>query len=243
MTWAVGAKVPAACVPASMVTRFDGERLYRVGLPADTFAAVTDMDLLLLLLVASALVFALNIVPAFMPPTWSVLAVTHLTFDVPVLPLVVCAAFSASCGRLALALLSRRYGRALLSPSRRNELTALGRWLDTKARWAAPLALLIYFFSPIPSNQLFVAAGLTRMSLGRVVAAFLAGRLVSYPLWITAAAVTATRLEEVFLGQFTNGVALAVELALVASVVLFARIDWSRLISRFDPTFAPRELV
>ena len=191
------------------------------------------------LALAALLVFVVNLVPALMPPTWAVLAVLHLTFDVPVVPLAVCGALAASVGRLVLALASRRYGRRLLNRERRDRLTRLGTWLDAKARWAAPFAVLVYSFGPIPSNQLFIAAGLTRMSLGRIFAAFLAGRLVSYPLWIGAADVAAHHLGDLFTSRLSSAPVILVEVVLIALLVLFTRVDWERVVTRIDPTVAP----
>jgi hypothetical protein len=123
------------------------------------------MDLTALLL-AFALVFAINVVPAFMPPTWSVLAILHFAFGLPALPLALGGALAASAGRLTLAVASQRFGRTLLPLHRRADLSDLGRCLDAKAKWAAPAAVLVYSFGPIPSNELFVAAGLTGRSVG-----------------------------------------------------------------------------
>ena len=38
-------------------------------------------------LLAYAIAFVINIVPAFMPSTWMVLAFFHIQFDLPILPL------------------------------------------------------------------------------------------------------------------------------------------------------------
>ena len=189
-------------------------------------------------------VFAMNAMPAFMPPTWAVLAFMHFAWDVPVVPLAIGGAIAAASGRLVLAHASRLATR-LMSTERTARLRTIGRWIDARARWAAPLAMLVYSFGPIPSNQLFIAAGLTRMSLRGITAAFLAGRLISYPLWIGAAHVAVQRFDELFADRLANIPALVLDIALLASLVLFARIDWIRVIGRFDPSFeghAGREL-
>ena len=173
--------------------------------------------------------------PALMPPTWAVLTLLHLTLDVPALTLAIAGAFAAAAGRLALALLARRYGTRLLAPRRREHLVRLGRYLDARARWAAPVAVLVYSFGPIPSNQLFIAAGLTRMSLSRIALAFLAGRLVSYPLWIGVAHVAIDRFDDLFTSRLTDLPALLIELALIGLLVAFTRVDWEGVIRRLDP--------
>lgn len=175
-------------------------------------------------------VFLINLAPAFMPPTWSVLAFFLVAFDLPLLPLALGGAVAASLGRLALALASRRWGTALLPAGRRRSLRGLGAWLETRARWAPALAMLLYSFGPIPSNQLFVAAGLTGMRLLPIVGAFFAGRLISYTFWVNTARVAAQRFEQVFEGYWNDAVFVAAEVGLIALLVAFTLVDWPRLL-------------
>lgn len=192
------------------------------------------------MILALVTVFLVNLAPAFMPPTWSVLAFFLVTFDLPLLPLAVGGAIAASAGRLALALASRTWGSALLGPARRRSLHELGASLESRARWAPPLAMLVYSFGPIPSNQLFVAAGLTGMRLGPIAGAFLAGRLVSYAFWVNTAHVASERFEAVFEGYWHDAVYVAVEIALIALLVAFTLVDWPRLL-RFHAVRSDRQ--
>jgi hypothetical protein len=105
-------------------------------------------------------VFAINLAPAFMPPTWSVLAFFRLDFGLPLLPLVAGGALASTAGRLALALAGRRWGRRPLGRQRRESLSRLGAWLEARGQSAAP-AVLLYSVGPLPSSDLFIAAGLT----------------------------------------------------------------------------------
>jgi membrane protein YqaA with SNARE-associated domain len=182
-----------------------------------------------LLAVALLAVFAINVVPAFMPPTWSVLAFFLIRYELPLLPLAVGGAVAASSGRLTLALLSRHFGRRVLSVERQASLDALGAWLGDRARWAAPVAVLIYSFGPIPSNQLFIAAGLTRVRLGEIVGAFFVGRLLSYTMWTASAGAVASGLSEIFSRHLHSG-AVAVQLLSLLPLFLIARIDWRRVL-------------
>ncbi len=187
-------------------------------------------DVMLGLLAAYAVVFLINLVPAFMPPTWSILAYFVIRFELPLLPLAIGGAVAASSGRYVLAIVSRRWGRRLLSPAQQTKLSVLGVWLETRARWTAPLAVLIYSFGPIPSNQLFMAAGLTATRLTPIVAAFLAGRLISYTVWVNLANVVTHRFEDLFTARLQRGGALALELLALGALVLFTRIDWPRVL-------------
>jgi membrane protein DedA with SNARE-associated domain len=184
------------------------------------------------LALAYLVVFLVNLAPALMPPTWAILAFFLISYDLPLLPLAIGGALAASAGRLVLALASRRWGRRLLSRQRQTSLGVLGGWLEARARWAAPLAVLVYSFGPIPSNELFIVAGLTRMRLAPIVGAFLAGRLVSYTFWVGAAHLASQRLEDLFAGHLRSGGALLLELLALALLVLAARLDWRPLLGR-----------
>lgn len=191
-----------------------------------------------MLLAALLVVFAINLAPAFMPPTWSILAFFAITFGLPVLPLAIGGAFAASAGRLALALASRHSGQRFLSERSRDNLGALGDWIDTKGKVAAPLAMLLYSFGPIPSNQLFIAAGLTTANLVPIVGAFLAGRLLSYTLWVSTAHFAVTRLGDLFAAEFRSATLVGLQLVAIAVLVLFTRIDWRRFLASTAPTRA-----
>ena len=74
-------------------------------------------------LLVAAVVFGVNVLPAFGPPTWAVLVLFRLNSHVPVVPLVLIGAVSAASGRLLLATFSRRF-RSRLSAKRRANLEA-----------------------------------------------------------------------------------------------------------------------
>jgi uncharacterized membrane protein YdjX (TVP38/TMEM64 family) len=180
-------------------------------------------------------VFVVNLVPAFMPPTWSFLAFFLIRFDLPLLPLALGGAVAATAGRTVLALASRRWGGRLLPARRRQNLERLGAWLEERARWAAPVAVLLYSFGPIPSNELFIAAGVTRMRLAPIAGAFFAGRVVSYTFWAASARAVVGELEGVFLGHWQSAGFLALELLALTGLLLFTRIDWPRRLGLPEP--------
>jgi hypothetical protein len=85
------------------------------------------------LLAVIGIVFAINLLPAFGPPTWAVLVFARFQWhDVPAAALIAGGALAATWGRLVLAVGTRKLsGR--LSPERRAKLEALGH-----ARQARP---------------------------------------------------------------------------------------------------------
>ena len=55
--------------------------------------------------------------------------------------------------------------------------------------------LLFFAFTPLPSNSVFIAYGLTTMSILRIAIPFFLGRLVSYTFWAKGAAIISRKVE------------------------------------------------
>lgn len=180
-------------------------------------------------LAAAALVFALNLLPAFGPPTWAVLAFIALRFPLEPIVLIVLGAAAAAAGRNVLARTARRC-RHRLSARRRASLDAVEDALLTgPGRSAAGLG--VFVFSPVPAGQLFVAAGLMTIPLKGPTAAFFVGRLLSYSLYVGAATAAAERLDGVGLETLLSPWGVAVQLAMLAVLFAFVRIDWARVLA------------
>src|SRR5258708_18500591 len=112
--------------------------------------------MLLRLLVAAATVFGINLLPALGPPTWAVLVLFKLNWDLPPVALVLVGAGAAGAGRLFLAYATRALRQHL--PRRRVEnLRAAGERLR-RHRGRSILRLALFAVSPLPSAQLFEAA-------------------------------------------------------------------------------------
>lgn len=180
-------------------------------------------DLLILFLV----VLAVNLLPAFAPPTWSIVAGYGIASSLPLPALVLTAAAAAATGRLLLAQGFRRISGVLPERLKAN-LDAARQVLAARSR-NMKLALALFALSPLPSAQLFEAAGLTRLPLLRFTDAFFAGRLVSYSIYgLTARAVRDTTFGQALRGHLTNPLALGAELLMIALLIALLRMDWRR---------------
>jgi hypothetical protein len=93
--------------------------------------AMAPVDLLL----TAALVFAVNIMPAFGPPTWSVLVVLKLSFGIPAVPLVAVGAIAAAAGRYSLARGAWRVARGAWRVARGAWRVARGAWRVARGAW------------------------------------------------------------------------------------------------------------
>lgn len=170
------------------------------------------------LLLAAAVIFAVNLLPAFGPPTWAVLVFFSLDFDLPAVPLVLGGALAAASGRFVLAQGARRL-RPRLAAARLDRLDRAQAALSANRRRTAA-GLGLFALSPVPSGQLFLAAGLMTVPLLPLTAAFFAGRLVSYSLYVSAASVAEANLGDVVLDALTSPLGMALQLAMLVALGL-----------------------
>lgn len=175
-----------------------------------------------------AIVLAINLMPAFGPPTWTVLVLFGLNSDLPVAPAILVAAGAAALGRFLLAHAFRRLGERIPERYRRN--LAAAREVFESRRHAGLLALGLFVLSPLPSAQLFEGAGLTGVRLGAFTVAFFSGRLVTYSIYMLGARTLRSQtLGDAFWEAAQSPVGLALQLAMIAGLVALARVDWAAL--------------
>jgi len=166
--------------------------------------------------IALGVVFAVNLLPAFGPPTWAVLLFFSIDFDLPAAALVLGGALAAASGRFLLAGGARRL-RPRFSAARLRRLDRTEAALTAnRTRTAAGLGL--FLVSPLPSGQLFVAAGLMTVPLLPLTAAFLGGRLVAYSIYVSLGTIAAHSLGTVALDALTSPLGMAVQLLMLAGL-------------------------
>ena len=138
------------------------------------------------ILIVFAIIFGMNLLPAFAPPTWTVLAYFALTLGIFVPLLIVTGVVAAATGRWGLATLFRRYRHKLPKSYITNMENAETHLIKSQSRTRALLAL--FLVSPLSSAQLFEAAGMMKsIAIKPLVLAFAAGRLVTYSITVSSA--------------------------------------------------------
>jgi hypothetical protein len=183
------------------------------------------------LVLAVAVVFGVNLLPAFAPPTWSVLVLFTLHTRIDPVALVCAGAASAAAGRCVLAL-ATRFVRTRLSLRRIENLVAV-RDAVMRNRARAIGGLVIFLVSPVPSAQLFEAAGLLDLSLPPLAAVFLIGRVVSYSIYVGGArAIRQTDFGRVLESSLRNPWAIALEVVMLAGLFALVRVDWAARFAR-----------
>lgn len=176
-------------------------------------------------------IFLLNLAPAFTPPTWMALSYVQVMYQPNPLVLASGGAVAATCGRLVLARLSTVFLRngLLLERTVRNVDVIKDQLL--RHRVMSFGFFLFYAFGPLPSNQVFIAYGLTGLPLRLVAPPFLIGRLVSYAFWIYTASEVSHRLavDSLRTARFFGAYFVIAQVASLLIVYVFARIDWKRV--------------
>ena len=176
------------------------------------------------------IVLGVNLLPAFGPPTWSILVVFRLNTEMPTWAIVIIGATAAAIGRYLLANAFWLLRKRLSEKSRKNLEAA--RELLEKRRRNTIIALGLFAMSPVPSAQLFEAAGLAGVRLLGFTAAFFAGRIVSYSIYAYGAgAIRDTSMGQALKGGFSNPWIIGLQVVLIIGLILMTRIDWARLLT------------
>lgn len=172
-------------------------------------------------------VFLCNLAPIFAPPTWSILVYFLITHDLSPASAVIIGAISAGTGRYLLAHLTRLLRNYIPIKARKNLFDAGKVFEENNGRRYGLIALFIV--SPLPSAQLFEAAGLMQMNLLRLTLAFFSGRIVTYSIYAAGAyKLKSTNFGELITSAFKSPYAWALQMLSVFLIYLIARIDWRR---------------
>ena len=186
-----------------------------------TWRIVTDY------LILFAVVLGVNLLPAFGPPTWTVIVIYGLSTKMPLPALVLVGAAAAALGRFTLAHGFRLLRKRIPEKMKRN-LQAAGEAVEKRERGSL-VAMGLFALSPLPSAQLFEAAGLTGLRLVHFTAAFFAGRIVSYSIYAaTAKGIEKTSMGGAFKHYLTSPVGIAIEVLMLGLLVMLARVDWQK---------------
>lgn len=176
------------------------------------------------------IVLGVNLIPAFGPPTWSIIALYVFNSNLSEAAIVVVGALAAAIGRYILAHTFRLLG-GYLPEKRRRGLQVARRALENRQR-STILALLFFALSPLPSAQLFEAAGLAGVRLLSFTTAFFVGRIVSYSVYaFTAKGIRDSSIGESFQKAMMSPYGLASQIVMILLLVVLVQVDWESLLS------------
>jgi len=178
-------------------------------------------------LIVFAVVFFFNILPAFAPPTWATLSYFKLrnpslsTFELALVGVV-----ASTLGRFVLYLYSYYLGRRVITGKRAENLYYLKRLIEEHGPF---IGSFLYALGPLPSNFLFIVAGLSGARVLPILAGFFLGRLISYTTLIYISFKLFGRAAELLeeYRWLLDVVALAAAVALVF-------VDWKSVYERVE---------
>lgn len=172
-------------------------------------------------------VFAFNLAPAFAPPTWSVLVFFELNFELNAIAIIAIGAICAGTGRYYLAkgtgLLRNR-----LPHKQRKNLEYASEVLNRSTSHHV-IGLGFFVLSPLPSAQMFEAAGLIGMRILPLTIAFFSGRVVSYTFYVYGASTLKERgIGELITNNLTSPYIIGIQIVLLYLIYLITKIDWKK---------------
>jgi membrane protein YqaA with SNARE-associated domain len=174
------------------------------------------------------LILILNIIPAFMPPTWMVLSLIYISFPryFTSLPLALVGCVASTLGRFILSYIGTA-SRGVMSEGRKGSLDKLRKTIESKKGGGFLLSFAVAL-SPLPSNAYFIAVGMMRYQVLEIFVGFMLGRLLSYWFMINLTTVAAHSLEELFSNEFYT--VTIIDFIGIGSAIFLALIDWDKLI-------------
>lgn len=187
------------------------------------------MDLISLI-IQWLIVFGINIIPVFAPPTWIVLSYFHISAPQNLLILILIGVTASTAGRYVLAKFSGKVFVKFASEKKKKEIELIKSKLQKKST-AKFMLSFIFSLGPLPSNAFFIAVGSTKLKLKEFLAGFFVGRTISYLFLVYTSGVLYSSFGSSLSGD-TSILTLGVEIIGVIAIIAFFLIDWTKLIDK-----------
>lgn len=178
------------------------------------------MDYLLLF----SLVLVAGLIPAFGPPSWVFAVFFHYQYHQSFVLTVLITALATSLGRLVLAIATRKL-KTKIPPRYLNRLEYSKSLINVKQKsfW---IILGLFLISPVPSAQLFEAAGLIDLPLLPLSGLFFIGRLVSLSFYLSFAHLGIISLGQIWSAGFSSPLAIIGEILTILFIVALFNMHW-----------------
>lgn len=181
-------------------------------------------------LIASIIIIIINIVPAFMPPTWTIVSFFYIRYEVNLFILASVASISSSFGRFVLARTSTKVVPHLFNKRTISNLNFIGSKIK-KNPIRIFLIAIIWAVSPIASNALFISAGFSKVKVKWLIVGFFLGRLLSYFFLAYTSKIIVEGLEGIFAEGIVDWKRIIIQVISILSVFLYLAIDWESLLT------------
>ncbi len=182
---------------------------------------------------------AVNSSPILMPPSWIVLTSFYLldpNLNIVLLSLV--GATGSTIGRYVLKKISGLF-RKFVGEEQKSNLDILGNYLNRK-KFGYVIASFLFGATPLPSNMLFITYGLMRAKNIGIYIGFWFGRVLSYIIMIYFGNAVLKPFLEIFEDRLLG--ILLVDAVGIVTIIFFASINWSLLITQRKLKFVKPKL-
>ena len=188
-------------------------------------SSITKRESGYLLLVG--LVLAINLLPAFAPPTWAILVFYKLNSDMNTGAIIVLGVLASSTGRYLLALGVRSL-RHKLKPDYLANLARVQSYIGGHGKGIV-LYFLFFMISPLPSAQIFEAAALMNAPLIRITLMFMIGRGISYSISVLGAStLKAHAMSTVLINSIKSPWGIAIQIISLIGIYALLKVDWMK---------------
>jgi membrane protein DedA with SNARE-associated domain len=181
-------------------------------------------------LVVFASALAVDLIPMFGPPAWTVMVLLLIKFNLNPWGVLAAGVPGSALGRYLLSLYIPKISNKFIKRRKNKDLEFVGKKLGQKT-WRSWLFVFIYTLTPLSSTVLFTAAGVAKIKPVQIIPPFLLGKFISDAVMILTGRYAAGNTKGLIHGTFSvKGIVTAVVGLLVIGAFLF--IDWRILLEK-----------
>src|SRR5438477_10983380 len=173
---------------------------------------------------------AVDSVPVFAPPAWTVLVVLLLLFHLNPWLVVILGVIGSTLGRYILSIYIPKISAALVNRREDENLRYVGSKL-AQTPLAASTFIFLYTLTPLSTTALFTAAAMARVNPWHILPPFFCGRLIADGVMVYTGKYAAGNVSGLWHGQLSiKSVLTLIAGLLVIGAFLF--IDWRCLLKK-----------
>lgn len=179
-------------------------------------------------LIFAAAIVAVNLLPAFAPPTWTLIVFFLNYYHLNIFLVILIAVFSAALGRFFLYTYIQKFSHIVFNDWEKENLEYLGKRLGSNLKTNF-VFIFIYSITPLSTTALFVASAMAKINRLILMAGFICGRLISYSFLAFTSQIIVKEVDELTKGIFSWQSIVATLLGLGA-LLFFSFLDWREVL-------------
>ncbi len=174
--------------------------------------------------------FAVDAVPFFGPPAWTVMVFFQMRFGLNIWWVLILGVTASALGRYVLSKYIPLLSARVIKQQKNEDIEFIGQKLAGDG-WGIQVFVLLYTLMPLPSTPLFTAAGMARIKTMHIIPAFFVGKFTSDMVMVLTGDYAARNAAAIAKG-FLNWKTITGTLLGIALVCIFLFIDWRVLLQQ-----------